>query len=333
LLVEEVGLGVLFLLAFTNGANDVGKSIATVVESSGGRSTRRALVWGGVFTGLGSLIAVLVAEQLLSVFTSTLLTPTPSDDFVLAVLLGTTAWVLGATLMRLPVSLTHAIIGAILFETAYLFGASHLAWATIGLRVLLPLAGGPFAALFLTYLLHRRKRNKSPPPPEAETPGHTGKVAGFGHWISAAATALARGINDAPKMVALGVILLPAGLQTKPWIPFLFVALAVFLGSIGWGRRVTRTLVGRLVPMARDRHVTAGVTTAALVSLGAILGAPLSTTHVASGATTGIGGGRKEHVRSTLKGFLLAWFVTLPAAGLLAIGASFAVSWLQPYLG
>ncbi|TMI25325.1 inorganic phosphate transporter, partial [Candidatus Bathyarchaeota archaeon] len=252
-------------------------------ESSGGRSTHRALVWGGVFTGLGSLIAVLVAEQLLSVFTSTLLTPTPSDDFVLAVLLGTTAWVLGATLMRLPVSLTHAIIGAILFETAYLFGASHLAWAAIGLRVLLPLAGGPFAALFLTYLLHRRKRNKSPPPPEAETPGHTGKVAG--------------------------------------------------LGSIGWGRRVTRTLVGRLVPMARDRHVTAGVTTAALVSLGAILGAPLSTTHVASGATTGIGGGRKEHVRSTLKGFLLAWFVTLPAAGLLAIGASFAVSWLQPYLG
>ncbi len=296
----------------------MGKSVATIVETSGGRSIRRALVWGGVFSAMGSVTAVLVAQQLLAVFTGTLLTPTPADTFVLAALGGTAVWVLGATLLRFPVSLTHAIVGAILFEAVYLFGFSHLAWTTITLRVLLPLAGGPFAALLLTYLLHRLHPK---PQPEGQVVKQPGRLLGVAHWGSAAATAFARGINDAPKMVALGVILLPVSLQTRQWIPYAFVGGAVFLGSIVWGHWVTQTLVGRFIPLSHDRRVTAGVASAALVSVGALLGAPLSTTHMTAGATAGIGGARREHLQSTFYSFLLAWFVTLPAAGLLSIGA------------
>lgn len=331
MLIEEAGLAVLFVLAFVNGANDVGKSVAIVVESSGGRSVRRALVWGGVFSGLGSVLAVLVAGRLLAVFTQALLTPTPLQSFVLAALIGTTVWVFGATLLRLPVSLTHAIVGAIIFEAVYLFGIAGLDWATIGFRVLLPLAGGPFAALILTYLLHRTKPSK--PKPESENAKQPpGKIIGTAHWASAAATAFARGINDAPKMVALGILLLPLGLQTNPSLTYLYVAFAVFVGSIIWGRRVTQTIVKRVVPLDRESNVRAGVATAAVVSLGALFGAPLSTTHVAAGATAGISGGRKEHVRSALVGFILAWFVTLPAAGLLTIGASMVLPRIQGLL-
>ncbi len=330
MLIEEAGLAVLFVLAFVNGANDVGKSVATVVESSGGRSIRRALVWGGTFSGLGSVVAVLVAGRLLSVFTQALLTPTPTQSFVLAALIGTTVWVLGATLLRLPVSLTHAIVGAIIFEAVYLFGFAHLDWTTIGFRVLLPLAGGPFAALFFAYLLHRIRPGKQRP--EGQAVKQPGKIAALAHWGSAGATAFARGVNDAPKMVALGIILLPLGLQTNPLLTYLFVAFAVFIGSIVWGHRVTRTLVGRVVPLDHESNVRAGVATAAIVSVGAFFGAPLSTTHVAAGATAGVAGGRKEHVRSALAGLILAWLVTLPAAGFLTIGASMLLPRIQGLL-
>ena len=228
-------------------------------------------------------------------------------------------WIVGATLLRLPVSLTHAIVGSILFLAVYLFGFTRLAWTTIGLRVFLPLAGAPFAAFFLTYLIHRLKHGEPIQNPQTlKQPGFLLRTA---HWSSAAATAFARGINDAPKIVALGVILLPVELKTSAWIPYAFVALAVFMGSIIWGHWVTQTLVGRVIPLSHDRRVTAGVATAALVSVGALLGAPLSTTHMAAGAHSGIGGGRREHLQSTLASFLLAWFITLPAAGLLSIGA------------
>jgi phosphate/sulfate permease len=327
LLIEEAGLTVLFILAFVNGANDVGKSVATVVESSGARSVRRALVWGGISSGLGSIVAVLVAGRLLSSFTQALLTPTPAQSFVLAVLMGTTVWVLAATLFRLPVSFTHAIVGAIIFEAVYLFGFAHLDWTTVGVRVLLPLAGGPFAALVLTYLLHRIKPSK--PRPQGQEMKQPRRITVLAHWGSAGATAFARGINDAPKMVALGIILLPLGIQTNPSPAYLFVGSAVFIGSIIWGRRVTQTLVGRVVPLDHASNVRAGVATAAVVSLGALFGAPLSTTHVAAGATAGIAGGRKEHVRSALVGFILAWFVTLPAAGFLTIGASMLLPRIQ----
>jgi len=48
LIVEDIGLGVLFLLAFANGANDVGKSVASLMSTAGPggprlRSSRLAL--------------------------------------------------------------------------------------------------------------------------------------------------------------------------------------------------------------------------------------------------------------------------------------------------
>ena len=308
----------LFLLAFASGANDVGKSVATIVETHGARSIRRALAFGGLFSALGSVTAVLIATQLLSTFTSTLLTPTPADTFILAALSGTLVWILGATLLRLPVSLTHAIVGSILFLAVYLFGLHSLPWTSIIIRVFLPLAAGPFAAFLLGYLAHKLKHGPATPSPgTAKKPG---VLLGAAHWSSVAATAFARGINDAPKMIALGIIILPATLKTSTWQPYALVGIAVFLGSIIWGHWVTQTLVGRFIPLSHDRRVTAGVATAALVSFGALLGAPLSTTHMTAAAHAGIGGAKREHLQSSLVSFLIAWLVTLPLAGLLSIG-------------
>ena len=64
------------------------------------------------------------------------------------------------------------------------------------------------------------------------------------HWLTAGATAFARGLNDAPKVIGLGVIS-SATLSLSPTISFLLVALAMTGGSLLRGFKVTETLTRR----------------------------------------------------------------------------------------
>src|SRR5437762_5525894 len=322
MLVEEVGLTVLFVLAFANGANDVGKSVASLMSSTGPggpRLGRRPLLWGGVFSGLGSVSAILISGRLLTVFTpQSILRNTTDSSFILAVLIGATVWILIATFFRLPVSATHTILGAVLLQGIFLFGVSSLKLDFLAIRVLLPLAAGPFVALIALSILGRLTRPKTE---DKKSP----RFAKVSHWGSAAATAYARGINDAPKMAALGAFFFLAGSADAVFVPYSIVAAAIVVGSLVLGHRVALTLVERAVPLDHTQRLQAGLATAALVSAGAYLGAPLSTTHVHAGSTAGIGG-RKEVIVSTLRGMVLPWLVTLPAAGLLAVTVAILVA-------
>src|SRR5690348_3861495 len=95
--------------------------------TSGFKPSNKALAWGGLFTGIGSLSAIMISGRLFSVFTpQSLLQTTPGFSFVLAALLGAALWILLATLLRISVSTTHAIVGAILLEAIYVFGSSNL---------------------------------------------------------------------------------------------------------------------------------------------------------------------------------------------------------------
>jgi PiT family inorganic phosphate transporter len=72
----------------------------------------------------------------------------------------------------------------------------------------------------------------------------------------------------------------------------------------------------------------ANLTTAALVTGGAILGLPRSTTHVFSGGIMGAGAERSSPSAATLRCVLLAWVATLPAAAALGIAAFTLGRWL-----
>ena len=285
-----------------------------MVGPSGPSPRRRPLLWGGAFSGIGSVTAILISGRLFSVFTpQSILRTAFNSEFVLAILVGATIWVLLATLLRLPVSTTHAILGATVVQGLFLFGLSGLNWDFLALRVLLPMAGGPLAALIGVYLFERLIRGR-----KVQDRG-VSRWAGLSHWGSAAATAFARGVNDAPKIAVLGVFFLSAYSSGAIQISYLIVALAVFVGSLVLGHRVAVTLSGRTVPLDYAQRLRAGVATAALVSAGAYLGAPLSMTHVHEGATAGVTGLR-ETIRSALRSMVLPWLVTLPVAGLLAAG-------------
>ena len=324
---EELGLAALFLLAFANGANDAGKSVVTLEEPGpvGSPAKRRPLVWGGFFTGIGSVAAILISGRLLTVFTpQTLIQPQPTrpldSSFVLAALAGAMLWILAATLVRLPVSSTHAIVGALVIPTVYFYGTMAVQWSFLLIRIVLPLAGGPVAALVGVYIIDRLIRPKGTTPPKP--PNRWTKLA---HWASGAATAFARGINDAPKMAALGAFFIIANPSESVWLPYSIIAVAVLLGSIVLGHRVVVTAIGKHASLDQVQKSKANAATALVVSAGALIGAPLSTTQVHQGSSAGVGG-EKSVIRSSLRSMLLPWFVTLPGAGIFAIAVSYLMA-------
>jgi PiT family inorganic phosphate transporter len=276
------------------------------------------LVWGGIFTGIGSIAAIVISVRLFSAFTpQNFFQSAPGSSFIVSAIVGAAAWILIATLLRIQVSTTHAIVGAIIFQAVYVLGTSSIEWNFLIWRILLPLAGGPFVALVGVYILSRLSRKRQDVVEQTESRG-----AGIADWISSGCVAFARGVNDAPKMAALGAFLLLDTPQDTIWIPYTVVGLAVVVGSLVWGDRVAKTLIGR-TPQQRAHRLRAHATTAVLVSAGAYLGDAFSTTHVSDGAAAGHHGKKgRQFLGSALRGMATAWVVTLPMAGLLAIVAS-----------
>lgn len=143
------------------------------------------------------------------------------------------------------------------------------------------------------------------------------------HWVSSGLASLARGMNDAPKIAAILLLgsaaaLWPnSGLQSAALIG---VAVAMGVGSYVGGLRVTQVLAEKVTRMDHSEGLSANLTTSSLVLVSAVMGLPVSTTHVSSSAIIGIG--LLNAVRtvrwSTVRDMVLAWIVTLPVSAILS---------------
>jgi PiT family inorganic phosphate transporter len=346
-------------LAAANGANDVPKGVATLA-GAGVTRYRTAIVWGALTTLVGSFLSLRLADELTKLFSNGIITATPTPAFTLAVLVGTVAWVAFATITRLPVSTTQALIGA-LVGAGLVLGAESVAWGALPEKVLVPtvLAIGVAYGISLLLNLIRFRAPEcvcvgveapasapapidprgvaafSPPPTalprlrvevgtvaECRVHGRHGKrlditVNGL-HWLSSGAASLARGLNDTPKIVAVGAsALVPAGMSSRGIL--LCVAGAMAVGSVLFGTRVARRLGDDVVRMDHVEGFKANLTTATLVGLAANRGLPLSTTQVSSSAIAGAAGAHPSRLnRRTIRDFLLAWAVTPMTAAIVA---------------
>ncbi|MFP6762536.1 MAG: inorganic phosphate transporter, partial [Planctomycetaceae bacterium] len=141
-------------LAFANGANDNFKGVATLF-GSGTMSYRRALSWATVSTMLGSLTAVFLAQVLLESFTGQGLVEgrlVASIDYASAVTLGAGLTVLLATLVGMPVSTTHSLVGALIgsgLAAGSLINSDNLVTGFFA-----PLLLSPLLAVGVTFLLY-----------------------------------------------------------------------------------------------------------------------------------------------------------------------------------
>jgi PiT family inorganic phosphate transporter len=144
------------------------------------------------------------------------------------------------------------------------------------------------------------------------------------HWLTSGATSLARGLNDTPKIVALGLFAtaLSTGIPAARSLAFAIVTVGMVAGSWVAGKRVTTVLAEKVTPMDHREGFMANLVTTALVGPGAALGLPMSTTHVSSCAIIGVGIPKRALVNwRTVQGMLLAWVVTVPLAAALGVVA------------
>lgn len=347
-------IALMIVLAMANGANDVSKGIATLV-GSGVSNYRGAVIWGSVCTTAGGLAAAVASQGLLATFggNGILTEGATAPWFLVAVAAGAIGWLVIATATGLPVSTTHSLAGALIGAALVNAGPAGIAWRAVGAKFALPLLASPLLSLvilatifplvrpFLTragrYCLCVEEREivaATPSGPsfrESLATVEVGSaescstaVARFSavdtlHWISSGATSFFRGMNDTPKILALGIAAAAAaGISAKP--AYLLIAMSMGAGSLVAGFRVTRTLAEKVTPMTPANGFVANVVTSILVGLASGYGLPVSTTHVSSGAIIGIGvSGNGHAVRwRTVGEMLAAWVVTLPVSALLA---------------
>jgi inorganic phosphate transporter, PiT family len=359
--VGEITVAILVLtvaLAGANGANDVPKGVATLA-GAGVTRYRTAVAWGAVTTLIGSLLSLHFADRLTKLFSKGIVNETPTPAFTLAVLVGACAWVAFATFTRLPVSTTQSLIGA-LVGAGLVLGSGVVNWGALPEKIVLPTLLAIAVAYGISFLLNLvRFRGPEcvcvgieagePVPAGSETGAiavpalriETGTVAACWvhgdraarvaltvnglHWLSSGAASLARGLNDTPKIVAIGAFaLVPAGMGSRSVL--LYVAAGMAVGSMLFGTRVARRLGDDVVRMDAVEGCKANLTTAALVGLAANRGLPLSTTQVSAGAIAGTSGTHPSRLHGrTVRDFLIAWTVTPVTAGIVA-AAVFAIA-------
>jgi inorganic phosphate transporter, PiT family len=149
-----LALSVLFL-AYSNGANDNFKGVATLF-GSGTCSYRTALAWATATTFAGSTLALLVARGLAETFRGKGLVPdaiTSEPVFLLAVSLGAALTVLLATWTGMPVSTTHALTGG-LIGAGLLAAPGEVRFGALGKSFFLPLLLSPILSILLTVLVY-----------------------------------------------------------------------------------------------------------------------------------------------------------------------------------
>ncbi len=145
--------------AINIGANDVANSMATSV-ASGALTVKRAVTIAAVFNVFG---AVLVGSYVANTIRKGLVDPIHFVDFpnvfmfgMLAAVAGSALWVNIATLLHLPVSTTHAIIGGVLGFGLVSVGASAISWTVVGYVVLSwiisPVFGGVISFVIFTVI-------------------------------------------------------------------------------------------------------------------------------------------------------------------------------------
>jgi PiT family inorganic phosphate transporter len=142
--------------------------------------------------------------------------------------------------------------------------------------------------------------------------------------FSAAAYSLGHGGNDAQKTMGIITSLLVAGGVISTFKIPLWVVLAahtaIAIGTMSGGWRIIKTMGQKITRLTPVDGFCAETAAAASIFIATSMGVPVSTTHVITGAISGVGSAnRLSAVRwSVTLNIVVAWVLTIPAAGIIA---------------
>ena len=324
LLVITVCFALLF--DFTNGFHDTANAVATSI-STRALSPRLAVLIAAIANLGGAFATTAVAK---TVGKGLIDTGLATEKTVLAALLGAIAWNLVTWYFGLPSSSTHALIGGLVGAALVQSGSSGVQWRGVWEKVVLPGLASPaigFAGAFVLIVVIYRLFFRASPG-VAHRGFRLGQLA-TGTWV-----AFTHGANDAQKtMGVIALALYTNGNISSFYVPVwvkIAAGLTIAAGTYAGGWRIIRTLGQRIYKMQPEHGFAAQLSAGMTLWTGTQYGFPISTTHVVTGAVLGAGATRRfSAVRWGLAGnIVVAWVLTLPAAGLVAAAFYYPVRWI-----
>jgi inorganic phosphate transporter, PiT family len=142
-------------LAYSNGANDNFKGVATLF-GSGTTNYKSAIRWATLTTFLGSVAAIFLAATLVKNFSGKGLVPDEMiqlPEFAISIALGAALTVFLATKIGMPISTTHSLVGA-LFGSGVIAVGSSFNFSKLGGTFLIPLIVSPLIAAVLSLIVY-----------------------------------------------------------------------------------------------------------------------------------------------------------------------------------
>ena len=304
------------LFDFLNGMNDAANSIATIV-STRVLSPRKAVAWAAFFNlvaafGFGVGVAKTIGK---GIVTPDIL----SLWFVLAVLVGAVVWTYTCTMLGLPISVSHALVGGIIGAGLMKGGYSALVIhgiVKIAVFIVLSPLIGMFLSILFTIIISWVFRYWSP--------WRVDRLFRTGQLLSSALFSLGHGANDAQKTMGIIVMVLVAagwqdGFDVPMWV-ILSCHVAIALGTLLGGWRVVHTMGMRVTKLVPAGGFCAELAAAVSIIGNSFAGIPVSTTHTITGGIIGVGSMRRlSAVKWGVAGnIMLAWVMTIPGAALLS---------------
>lgn len=320
LLYVLIALAIIFDLS--NGIHDSSNLVATMI-SSRAMSPKSALFLVSISNFVspfifGVSVAKTVGEDIVDPKTITL-------KIILAALLGAIIWNLITWYFGIPSSSSHALVGGFLGSVIIKYGFDMIKTAGI-IKILIflmisPILGLIFGYLFMKIILLLSK-------------GASPKINIFFKKIQIVTTtalSLSHGTNDAQKTMGIITMALVTAKQLQEfivpgWVIFIS-ALAISLGTFFGGWKLIKTLGGKFYKI-RPVHSFAAQLSSSFIILGAaLLGGPVSTTHVVSSSILGVGSAeRLSKVRwGVVKNIAMTWIITIPFSSLIAAGLYYII--------
>jgi PiT family inorganic phosphate transporter len=319
-------IAVALLFDFTNGMHDAANSVATIVGTRT-LTPRQAVLWAAAWNFVayfifGHEVAKTVGQGMVDIH---VVTPT----VILGGLVGAIAWNLITLNLGLPTSSSHALLGGYAGATIARAGFQAIIWSgwtkTLIFLVLAPTIGLVLGMVLLVishWIIYWSKA----------APAKVTKVSRVLQLGSAAAYSLGHGGNDSQKtMGIIASLLFSTHIISKFYIP-VWVALSAYtaigLGTWMGGWKIMKTMGNGIAKLWPVDGVCAEVASAISIFTATSMGAPVSTTHVITGAISGVGAAKRTSaVRWAITMRIVwAWVLTIPGAAIVAWGAYFVLS-------
>ena len=317
---------IIFLIISVIVSIGIGANDETMAPLYGSRilNMKQILILASIFAILG---AILLGEGVAkSVGGDILLIEYDADvdqnAVVLTILVSTAIWLILASALGLPISTTHATIGAIIGMGMLLGGGNGVDWGTIlGMSMWWLLS--PIVGFVVTYLvvimLNRHKRKHLNGFQDYE---RSEGIYALIILVVICITAFSRAGNDCSN--AVGIV---AGVGDDINLTALLImtGFSLALGIVVLGRIVIKNL-GKMTELRPSTAFAAQLPTAAVMLIGTIQKIPLSGSHMLVASLVGLSKASNAPMKKGLWKIVAIWLLTFPMSAILAIVLYFPIS-------